>query len=332
MDRMVSMMSGAKKLLSDCLNIKENETLLIVADFPNEKVAKALFKAGREKKAEVTVVIMTPRTAHGEDPPKPVAEAMKFVDAAILATVFSLSHSNARKQATKAGTRIISIPGCKEEILIFGGIEADFLYLKPKVEKLGRLLSKARLINLTSHQGTDVNIKLCGRKSLNQTSIAHQRGAWTPSPIVETAVGPEEKGVDGVLVIDGVTIPGGQVKKPISVTFKRGRIVNIKGGQEARKFQKILQSFDHPNMYQVVEFGIGLNPNSRMGRGLMAEDESQFGTVHFGLGEGRSFGLPVLAPTHIDMVIRNPVLKIDGRLLLSDSQFHFGPFSAQNSK
>jgi leucyl aminopeptidase (aminopeptidase T) len=86
---------------------------------------------------------------------------------------------------------------------------------------------------------TSLNLKkreslLIGRKSLDQTSLARERGMWSPAPIVETAVGPEENGAD------------------------------------------------------LVELGFGLNPKSKMGRGLMSEDESQFGTVHFGLGEGRT--------------------------------------------
>jgi leucyl aminopeptidase (aminopeptidase T) len=73
-------------------------------------------------------------------------------------------------------------------------------------------------------------------------------------------------------------------------------------------------------MYQVVELGIGLNKEARIGRGLMAEDEGQFGTVHLGLGEGRTFGLDVRAPSHVDLVVRYPTVTIDGRRVLADEQ------------
>lgn len=324
------MLPGARKLLNDCLDIKQNESLLIVADIPNENVAKAILEAGKAKDIKVDIVLIEPLTRHGEDPPQTVAQEMKSVDTAILATEFSMSHSKARKDANIVGTRIISLPGCKEELLISGGIEADFIHLKPKVEELGHLLSLTNLVTLTSPQGTNLTIELCGRKSVDQTCIVRNYGEWAPCPIVETAVGPREDGLEGIIIVDGVIIPGGLVKDPVTITFKKGKIVDIKGKDEAKLLKKTLADFKHPNVYQAVELGIGLNPKSRMGRGLMSEDESQFGTVHIGLGQGHTFGVPVSAPSHMDMVIRNPVIKLDGQELLANNKFSFGPFANFN--
>jgi len=106
----------------------------------------------------------------------------------------------------------------------------------------------------------------------------------------------------------------------VRMVIEDGRVNSIEGGKDAEGLLKLLEGFGDPNMYQVVEFGIGLNKEARIGRGLMAEDEGQFGTVHLGLGEGRTFGLPVSAPSHVDLVVRNPVVSVDGELILRQEQ------------
>ena len=52
----------------------------------------------------------------------------------------------------------------------------------------------------------------------------------------------------------------------------------------------------------------------------MIEDEGQFGTLHLGLGEGGTFGLPVSAASHLDLVIRRPKVIIDGKKIVADEK------------
>ncbi len=312
--------TGASKIIDQSLAIRKNERLVVVADQPNLAVGQALYAAGLHRGAEVSLMIMETRNAHAEDPPRPIAEALLHADAAVLATVFSLSNSEARRKAVSSGVRLISLPGCCEKMLLSGAIEADFEALKPLVEKIGALLSNGHLLTVESALGTGLRIRLCGHRSLNQTAMAREPGTWAPAPLIEAAVAPCIDGVDGILVVDGVVIPGGVPERPLEIGIVQGRVVAIEGGRDADRFSAFLASFDHPNLYQVVEVGIGLNPKSTMGRGLMAEDESQFGTIHLGVGEGRTFGLPVSAPSHADLVIRKPRVTLDGREILDNEK------------
>ncbi len=311
---------GARKIVNQCLAVAPGETFLVVADRPNRVTGEALLEAGLARGADASLVLIEQRKAHAEDPPRPVALALLEADAAVLATVFSLSNSEARRRATAAGTRVISLPGCREETLVSGAIEADFEQLKPIVHALGAILSTGRKMHVANPAGTELTIQLCGRPSVDQTAMAPIRGSWAPAPNVETAVGPCETGVDGRLVVDGAVIPGGIPRQPVTVTLKAGRITAIEGGEDADRLRRLLADFQSPAMYQAVEVGIGLNPCSRIGRGLMAEDESQFGTVHLGFGEGRTFGLDVVAPSHVDLVIRQPIVEVDGREIVRDER------------
>lgn len=311
---------GAEKVINTCLKVNERENVLIVADTKNSNVGLALMEATRRAGAEVSLALFDPRKAHAEDPPKPVVAAMCEADAAVLATVFSLSNSNARRQANASGTRIISIPGCNEETLTSDAFDVDFEALKPRIQRIGELLSDGKEIRIFSELGTDVTVRLCGLKSVDQTALAHEPGTWAPAPNLETAVGPCVDGVDGVFIVDGVVVPGGIPAEPVTIQIDKGKVKTITGGADAQKLRELLEGFQNPNIYQVVEVGIGLNPKAQIGKGQMAEDESQFATLHLGIGAGGTFGLPIDAPSHIDLVIRRPTVTIDGETIITDER------------
>ena len=129
---------GADVVAGTCLAVQPGEQVVIVADLPNRDPGLALTEAVRSRGAEASLVLIVPRKAHAEDPPGPVIEALRSADAAILATTFSLSNSNARRLANQAGARIISLPGCRPETLATGAIFADFKAMEPVVRELGR--------------------------------------------------------------------------------------------------------------------------------------------------------------------------------------------------
>lgn len=131
-------------------------------------------------------------------------------------------------------------------------------------------------------------------------------------------MGPKMESVNGIFVVDGVLIPTGYVDKPVYIEIYNGKIKSIRGGRTAKEFRDLLKSYNNENIYNIVEIGIGFNPKSEFGKGSMGEDESKFGTLHFGIGEGRTFGVPSIAPAHLDMVIRNPQVKIDGKIIFEN--------------
>ena len=72
----------------------------------------------------------------------------------------------------------------------------------------------------------------------------------------------------------------------------------------------------------VAEFGIGLNPEARV-TGSIVEDEGALGTVHLALGDNLSIGGENRASLHIDMVLRDPVVELDGEAILKGRQLLF---------
>ena len=312
---------SASIIVNTCLNVKKGEVIAVLCDFPNLKIGEALGKQIQKCQAEAVMAVFPPRKAHGENPPQAAIAALNCADGAILAGTYSLASSPARIDATANGIRIINIPACSEDVFNSKAMQIDFLKERSSVECLQKILEESTSIHISSSSGTDLTVGLCGRKGVPQTGLAHNPGEWSPAPNIEAAIGPAMDKVDGVLVVDGVLIPGGIPTEPVEIVISGGKIVKINGGEDAVTFRKLLESYNNPNMYQIVELGFGLNPNSELGLGIMAEDESKKGTVHFGIGEGRTFGLDNIAPAHFDLVILSPTVCADGQTILKNGKY-----------
>ena len=52
--------------------------------------------------------------------------------------------------------------------------------------------------------------------------------------------------------------------------------------------------------------------------GVELEDEGEFGTLHLGIGNGITFGSKIRAVGHIDLVVRYPIVEVDGIVVLKD--------------
>ena len=129
-----------------------------------------------------------------------------------------------------------------------------------------------------------------------------------------------EKDTHGALVVDGSTSVTGIVRNPISISIEKGMARNISGGSEALELSRILREAKNRTAFRVAEFGIGLNPLAHI-RGSIIEDEGMLGTVHVALGDNTRLGGKNSAPTHIDLVLKNPHVRLDGITVLKGRRF-----------
>ena len=122
----------AKNMLTSCLAAKPGETLLVITDDSRVKIGTAIYEAGKELGCEAMLLVMKEREVSGQEPPETVAAAMKAADIVVCPTAKSLTHTNARINAVKAGARIATMPGITEEMFSRGAMTADY----DEVEKL----------------------------------------------------------------------------------------------------------------------------------------------------------------------------------------------------
>ncbi len=97
--------------------------------------------------------------------------------------------------------------------------------------------------------------------------------------------------------------------------MRGGRVTKIEGGDEARRLQESLERGD-VNSFYIAEIGVGTNPNARI-TGNVLEDEAVFGAVTIGLGRNTHLGGKIESATHIDLIIANPVVSLDGKTVLA---------------
>jgi leucyl aminopeptidase (aminopeptidase T) len=317
-----AMMKGARILVTTCTNVKPGETVLIVTDSKMMTIAQAVAAATRERRAEPVIAVIDQRSADSTEPPAPVAAAMKRADVIFTPVSISITHTQAIKDALESGARAIALSAFTEQMLVSGGIDADFTQVKVTCKAVGSRLSSAKVAHLTSKEGTDLTFQVQGRRINVMTGVV-ERGEFSPVPNAEVNVSPIEGTANGTLVVDA-SIPYlgiGLLKKPIRFTVKGGFIVGIEGGdpEQAGKLKAAWQQQQDPNVYNIAELGLGMNPKCRF-VGLMLEDEGVLGSVHIGTGTNITLGGTVKAHSHYDLIMSKPTLELDGVALIQDGK------------
>lgn len=316
----ILMIKGANTVVNVCAGIKEGEKVLIITEPKMIKIAKVITTAVYLAKAEPVLSVMIPRTSDGEEPPEIVANSMKESDVFISVVDKSITHTDAVKNAVKAGSRGIMLTQFNEDMLISGGLEADFVEAKGICTKIAKILENGKEIHLTTSIGTDLKFSAKGRRG-NAMYCMAEPGEFCPVPTVEANVSPLENTAEGIIVADA-SIPYigiGLLDEPVKCNVKNGKIVSITGGKQAKILKADLESKNDSNVYNIAEMGMGLNPKCKF-TGFMLEDEGVFGTVHIGIGTSITLGGIVKAACHYDLIMTKPTVTVDGNIILLNGE------------
>lgn len=312
----LSMLKGARTLVNTCTRVRPGENVLIVTEETKLDIARALVAASLEKEAEPVLMVIQPRERAGQEPPDPVRDAMQTADVVFIPVSFSITHTRAVKAAAESGSRLIVMTDFTEEMMIHGGIEADFETIRPVCRRVAQRFTKGRSVHLTSPGGTDLTLNITDRKG-NALYCIVEPGEFSTVPTVEANVSPLEGTANGRIVVDA-SIPYlgiGLIEEPITVEVRDGFITDIKGGRQAEVLKQDLAGHNEPNVYNIAEIGVGLNPKCRM-CGIMLEDEGVISTCHIGIGTSITLGGIIKAPVHYDLLMWAPKIEIDQTVVL----------------
>lgn len=307
---------GARTIVETCAGVKPGESVLIVTDTNLVGIAEVMAQAVQERDAEPIIAVMIPRKGHGEEPPLPIAEAMKKANVILTPVSTSITHTRAIKEAVAGGSRAIVMTAFTEDLLIRGGILADFQKQKPICQEVSRRFQEAKFVKLTSPAGTSLTMRKEGRRG-NALYCLVEPGEFSTVPTIEANFSPIEGTAEGIIVADA-SIPYlgiGVLEEPVRCKVEKGFIVEIEGGRQARVLQEDLKARKDPNCYNVAELGVGLNPGSQM-TGVMLDDEGVFGSVHIGVGTNITLGGKIKAPTHYDLLMWGATIELDGKVIL----------------
>ena len=302
------MINKSANKVMECFGVKAGEKVLIIVDTQTPiSIGKGLFDAARNIGCEVMILTMLPRSRHGEEIPEPVAQAMKNSDVVIAPTTFSLTHTQARINACKAGARVASMPGVTENMMEYGGMTANYDRINEFAIDLNKRLENVKKIRVMTDSGTDITFDLEGCKWYMDTGICHEPGCNSNLPAGEIYIAPKD--ANGIFVVDGSMSGFGLLDSPLEFTVKKRYVINIKG-KHAQMLNSMLDKVGK-KARNIAEFGIGINPEARL-IGNVLEDEKVGGTVHIALGDNSTFGGDVIAGIHLDGIIKEPHLYVDG--------------------
>ncbi len=297
-------MSWARKILEECLRVEEDERLLVLTDPEMEELAREVFEAAD---CDRSLMVVEPRERHGEEPPGPAAAAMREADAVVALTSWSITHTRARKEACEAGARVASMPGATRGMLE-RAVDVDYGRLRRRARELSELLTEASEAELVTGDGARLYLDLSDRDGIPDDGDLREPGAFGNLPAGEAFVAPIEDSAEGELVIDGSVAPDGLLDEPVRLEVSGGRVVDASGPDDL-EFLRLIEEAEGGDV--VCELGIGVNPGAKL-RGNPLEDEKALGTVHVGFGDNSTFGGENESEVHLDAVITDFELYLDG--------------------
>lgn len=302
--------ASARTALVRCLQLKPEETLLVVCDPPCFDVGTALWEIGRGMCREAVMVQMSPREQNGNEPPDEVAGMFGKFDVAVMPTSKSLTHTQARRDACAKGTRIATLPGITIDSFE-RTMDADWEELNRETTAMADMLTKAQSVKITTAAGTDLTFDIDGRTAKADCGMIAEPGSYGNLPAGEAFLAPMEHTAQGVLVIDGSFPFAGILDTPLRLEIEDGFVVKASGHPCAAKLKEIFDTYGR-NARNVAEFGVGTLPTARI-TGSILEDEKVKGTIHIAVGDNASMGGGVHVPVHFDGIVRRPDVFLDGQ-------------------
>lgn len=300
-------------IMDRCLGVTGGEEVLVIADPGTREIGEALREAAAARGADAVLALMSERAAHGTEPPASIAAALSACDVYIAATTASLSHTQARKRASDAGVRGATMPGVTADML--GRVMAvDFDRMSASSNAVADLLTTGKLAVLTCPLGTNAAFELEGRDGIADDGDLTASGAFGNLPCGEAFIAPLAG--DGNIVVSSVAQLG-LSDEPVALTVREGRLVSAENGL-GPEFIRRLESFGELGT-NLAELGVGTNERAML-TGNILEDEKVLGTVHVAFGASAAIGGTVSVPIHLDAVVSNASLTIDGVPVLEQGQ------------
>jgi leucyl aminopeptidase (aminopeptidase T) len=305
---------SAKTVVRRCLAVMPDEDVLVIADAGTRAIGETLRDEAAAGGADAVLALMDAREDDGNEPPRSVAAALQGCDVFIAPTTRSLSHTAARKRASDAGARGATMPGVTEDMLA-RVMAIDFDLMAARSRAVATLLDEAVQAHVSCALGSDLTLELRGRSGIADDGDLTARRAFGNLPCGEGFIAP--LGGEGRVVASSLG-PLGISDEPATLTVSGGKLASAEGGL-GPQWIKLLDRHGDAGR-NLAELGVGTNDKAQL-TGLVLEDEKILGTVHVAFGASAGIGGTVSVPIHLDVVVVDASLEIDGRQVLDRGQF-----------
>jgi len=304
---------AARIILNNCLNLKSNESLLLISDGSRPEFSKILLQQSQKLGVHSAFMEIPLNGHYRQEPAEFIANIMSQSDVLILITQYPLSRTKACQTASSHKTRIISLVNVQDDILK-RIVETKYDKVQAITQKLADILTIGKSLSLTTQNGSNFHLSLVGVKGHASYGVIQAPGQNSSLPAGETFCTPVLNSGMGKLVIDGSVEFIGPLQTPIQLKVVGGMIKRISGGSEAERLRKQIKPFGS-KARQIIGFGMGANESAQFGLSVQ-EDKKVMGTAHISFGNTFMFDKSGRLPNRIDAIIKRPTVIIDGKTII----------------
>lgn len=325
--RLSDAIEGARNCAIGYGNVKRGENVLIITDSKSDfRIAEVLAVVCRDVGADVTTIIMRPRTIPHEEPPKPVAMAMKGADIIFNPLFYTISHTNARMEANEAGARYMGLYIESLEAMTTEGAKFPAEIIFEINKRVLKQWKSGGTIHITCEKGSDLTAKILGPQYLQGGQVGPmKRGRFGNFAGGFGTIGMWPSGTsNGVLYFDCAHTFTGRLKTPLKFTYKDGTVVKVEGDKEQVDFfEGVFKKYGKDATHH-AELMIGTNPKTRIYLNDPTHMEAQrhagilhsaIGNAHSKLPDGKD-KIEVWPGIHLDNIILEPTMTIDGEICI----------------
>ena len=305
---------AVRTVIARCLAVRDGEEVLVIADAGTRAIGEALRDAAGAAGGDAILAVMDERATDGTEPPRSVAAALERSDVFIAPTTRSLSHTQARKRASEAGARGATMPQVTEDMLA-RAMAVDFDLMAARSRAVAALLDDGRVAHVTCPRGSQLTLEIAGRPGVSDDGDLTEPGAFGNLPCGEGFIAPLSG--EGRIVASSLA-PLGLSEQPATLTVHEGRIVSAQDGC-GPQFLELLTAHGEQGT-NLAELGVGTNDRARL-TGNVLEDEKLLGSIHVAFGASAGIGGNVSVPIHLDVVIVDASLDVDGQTVLDRGRY-----------
>lgn len=323
---------GAKQAVENCLKIKPSEKVVIITDRKTLKISSIIRKAVEKITRDIQFFIME---EFGERPidrfPISVKQALEVADVSfyvaqdVKGELQTFRNPMLETTYNNEKLRHAHMPGMTPEIMK-KGMCSDYKEIQRISKIIYEKVKNTGQIKVTTKKGTNIIVEFNPRLRWKISDGDIKPYDWNNLPDGEVFTSPDN--VSGKVIIDGCLgdffIKYGSLENnPVVVEIKDSRVQKIQSSN--KKLEKELRSYlfeTDENSNRIGEFAIGTNIGLKKLIGNLLQDE-KFPGVHIAFGDPypKKTGAKWQSKIHVDGVIKNPTIFVDGEIIMDRGKF-----------
>ncbi len=295
------------------LNLKKNESFLIVTDEYSWDLSRGLWQAAIENYPQTYVMAFSAAEIQKASASKlfsfilnsdvSVFVAREFL---FLWEEFSLCENLATRWAGLIGIR----PDQFTKL-----IDVDIEALKHNTQKLRDVLQLGKIIAIQTDSEHALSFEMDHSECLADSGVVRNSGDIGCIPGARVLVKPVEETACGDLLINGSLSSVGILQEPVRFLIKNGKLKKIYAKGDISNFRAGLRA-KNKNRRTLIRMGIGLNPHGKITGNSFVDERTQ-GVLHLAFGDEIDFRSNILNPTLSIATIKKASVIIDNKVILN---------------